>query len=591
MKYKLRNNYSINPDEALIDILKDRGVKDVENFIKPSKKCELNPYDLDNIKETAERLLLHLRNNSRICFIQDPDVDGVTSSAILWLYIKNIFPNANLEFTIHEGKQHGLEDKIDWLIDEEQFDLIICADSASYDIEEHKRLHEIATDVICLDHHPPSEDKKTGELILPNSDWAYVVNNQLSPNYQNKSLCGAGIVYKFCEVLDDILGIQNAFNYIDLAALGEIADVMDKTNIETNYIMVEGLRNIKNKGFQTLLEAQSFSLKEKAIYPYENLTTIDIAFYIAPLINAIIRVGTYTEKENLFYCFIEPERPVKSTKRGAKEGDIELAAEATARCGSNAKSRQKRIQEKAIDIIDFKIQKNELDKNNIIFVELDADDDIPREMTGLIAMQIVSKYHKPVMLGRKNDLGEIQGSARSDNNFEGLPSFKEFLEQSGLVTYVAGHEGAFGHGVSESKLDALIEYANMHLNAEDFENCYIVDYILDASNDISQLLYSLASHPEYFGNHIDEIKVVIKNIELSSVMAMGANKDSMKISYNDVDYVRFKDIDFVEKILQNRMKKLTTLVRLNINEWMGKKSVQCFIDDYELEEDTHKYDF
>ena len=73
MKYKLRNNYSTNPDEALIDILKDRGVKDVENFIKPSKECELNPYDLDNIKETAERLLSHLRNNSRICFIVDCD--------------------------------------------------------------------------------------------------------------------------------------------------------------------------------------------------------------------------------------------------------------------------------------------------------------------------------------------------------------------------------------------------------------------------------------------------------------------------------------------------------------------------------------
>ena len=72
---------------------------------------------------------------------------------------------------------------------------------------------------------------------------------------------------------------------------------------------------------------------------------------------------------------------------------------------------------------------------------------------------------------------------------------------------------------------------------------------------------------------------------------MGANRDSMKISYNGIDYVKFKDENFIEEVNNNRMKKLTALVRLNINEWMGKKSVQCFIDDYELLDDTHKYDF
>ena len=85
---------------------------------------------------------------------------------------------------------------------------------------------------------------------------------------------------------------------------------MDRTDAETNYIMCEGLKNIKNKGFSTLIEAQSFSLKEKAIYPYIGLNAIDIDFYIAPLINAITRVGTVEEKRNMFYCFIEPDREV-----------------------------------------------------------------------------------------------------------------------------------------------------------------------------------------------------------------------------------------------------------------------------------------
>lgn len=590
MKYRLRNKYPITPEEAIPAILADRGVENVAEFMKPNKFQELNPYDLENIEAAANMLLKHLRNNSEILFLVDCDCDGFTSSAILWLYIKQIFPESNLEFTVHEHKSHGLEDKIDWLIEDHQFDLVICADSASYDVECHRQLAEINTDILVLDHHEQLYDDN-GNPVISTSPNTIVVNNQLSPRYTNKSLCGAGVVYKFCEVLDNILGIQQAHNYIDLAALGEIADVMDRSTSETNYLMMEGLKNIRNRGFQTLLEAQSFSLKEKATYPYTGLTPIDVAFYIAPLINAITRVGSIKEKETMFYCFIEPDRLVPSTKRGAKEGDTETAAGQTARVGGNAKNRQNKIKEKAIDLIDFKIQKNQLDDNNIILVELDDGDNIPQEMTGLIAMAVVSKYHKPCMLGRRNSQDEVRGSIRSDGNFAGLPSFKKFLEDSELITYAAGHDNACGFGIVGNKIESLLNYGNTKLNSSDFENCYLVDYILDARLDNTNLLYALAEHPEYFGNHIDEVKIVVKNISLGNVMAMGTNKDSMKISYNGIDYVRFKDLEFVENIFGNRTDNLTIYGRANLNTFAGRTSIQVFIDDYEFTEDDSKYDF
>ena len=280
-----------------------------------------------------------------------------------------------------------------------------------------------------------------------------------------------------------------------------------------------------------------------------------------------------------------------STKRGAKAEDTEPAAEQAARVGKNAKSRQDKIKEKAMDIIDFKIQKYDLLENNIILIELDENDDIPQEMTGLIAMNVVTKYHKPCMIGRRNYNNELQGSIRSDNNFAGLPSFKAFLEDSGLMTYVAGHAGAAGWGLEGNRIEDLLQYANNHLSASDFENCYIVDYILNAKENNIDLLTEIASHPEFFGNHIDEIKIVIKNISLGNIMIMGTNKDSMKISYNGIDFVRFKDADFIEQIIENRSKTLTIYGRANLNSFMGKTSIQMFIDDYEFEEDAHKYDF
>ena len=593
MNYRLRKQYTTNPEKALSEILIDRGVQDIESFLHPTSECELDPYGLENIDLAAELLLRHLRANSKIMFVVDSDCDGFTSSSILWLYIKHIFPEANLTFTLHEHKQHGLDDKIDWLETLNDIDLVICPDSASYDIEEHERLSDLNISCLVLDHHEQQYDTD-GNPIISTSPNTVIVNNQLSPMYSNKSLCGAGVVYKFCEVLDEILGIKQAQEYMDLVALGEIADVMDRTTPETNYLMLRGLKNIKNKGFQTLLEAQSYSLKEKATYPWYGLTPIDIAFYIAPLINALTRVGSMKEKEAMFYCFIEPDKILPSTKRGAKPGDTETAAEQTARVGKNAKARQDKLKEKAIDLIDFKIQKNDLASNNIILVEVEPEDNIPPELTGLVAMAIVNKYNKPVMIGRRNDNNEINGSIRSSGNFAGLPSFKQFLEESSLINYVAGHDAAAGFGINSFNTDKLLSYSNEKLDDNAFSKCYTVDYILDARENIAPLLEKLGEHPEFFGNHIDEIKIVIKNISLANVTAMGANKDSMKISFNGIDYVRFKDINFTEEVFSNRLKKLTAYGRVNLNTFAGRTTTQVFVDDYDLDnppDDPHKYDF
>ena len=72
--------------------------------------------------------------------------DGFLSSSVLWLYCKEFFPQADFHFTTHDGKKHGLEDKIDW-IETQDFDLIICPDAASYDKEEMERIVAMGSEV------------------------------------------------------------------------------------------------------------------------------------------------------------------------------------------------------------------------------------------------------------------------------------------------------------------------------------------------------------------------------------------------------------------------------------------------------------
>ena len=589
MRYKEKKHYTRNPKQALNDILTDRGVLDIDNFLHPSSACELEPTRLENLDAGARMLMKHLESNSNILFIVDCDVDGYTSSSILWLYIKELYPDINLDFMVHDHKQHGLSDVVH-KIEDNNFNLVICPDSASYDVEEHWTLNNMGMDCLVIDHHEQQNDDN-GKPIVSDAPRTVIINNQLSPNYPNKSLCGAGVVYKFCEYLDSIIGVNNAFKFIDLVALGEIADVMNRANTETNYLMMEGLKHIRNKGFASLLMAQSYSLKDKGVPPFNGLTTIDIAFYIAPLINAITRVGTKTEKEILFKCFVLPDELVQSTKRGAKAGEYETAAEQTARVGKNAKSRQDRIKEKAMETVSFKIEKEGLNNDNIILVEVDADDDIPQELTGLVAMGMVNKYHRPVMIGRRNDNDLIQGSIRSNNNFAGIPSFKQFLENSKFIEYTAGHDNAAGFGISGSKVDQFIKFANTTLRAEDFDNCYLVDYILNADDDNYDLLIELGSHSQYFGNQVEEITLVVENITYNNFMRMGANKDSVKISYNNMDYIKFKDEDFINELEENKNKKLVIYGRPNVNEFAGKTTIQCIISDYQFVDDPNKYDF
>lgn len=592
MDFKLRGNFSKNKETALYEILMNRGVTDLESFITPTQeKCDVCAYLLDNIEDGAKMLLKHLEAESKICIIVDSDADGYTSSSILWNYIKKVYPNANLSFTVHEGKQHGLEDKIDWLVYNCDYNLVICPDSASFDTEYQERLNRIGVDCLVIDHHEAPEDFSI--IDIPSN--TIVINNQLSEKYTNKTLCGAGMVYKFCQVLDEILQVSFAEEFIDLVALGEISDVMSKTSIETNYLIERGLQQIKNKGFQTLLESQSYSLKEKALFPYYGLTSIDVAFYISPLINAITRMGTIDEKETMFYCFTDPMRKRQSTKRGAKQGEIEYAAEQTARVAKNVKSRQDRIKEKAIDLIDMKIKKENLLDNNILVIQMKLSDEIPSELTGLIAGACVSKYQRPCLILRKNEEGFLRGSGRNNERFKELPDLKAFLESSGYFEYCMGHANAHGSSIHESKLDAFIKYSNEYFTEDAFKNCYIVDYVLDANEfGLDGFLGSLANHPEYFGNGIEEIEVIINNVPISSFFVMGKNKDCVKLQYNNVEYVRFKDENFIEELsfLDKEKTMINICGKLYLNEWNGKKSVQCNISDYEIVESSQsKYDF
>lgn len=238
MYYRL-NERVVNSGNYIKDILEARGINNIDEYLNPSKE-DLFPADkLKNIDKGVDLLLTHLKNNSKIYVVVDCDNDGITSAAGLILYINNIYPNANIYWTMHDGKQHGVElSKV-----EEDTKLVIIPDAGSNQYEEHKELSDRGIDVLVIDHHE-------SEYY---SDYAIVINNQMC-DYPNKSLSGAGVVYKFLQKLDEVLKIDYADLFLDLAATGIVGDMMLLQDLETRYIVSYGLSHINNFGLKTLIK-------------------------------------------------------------------------------------------------------------------------------------------------------------------------------------------------------------------------------------------------------------------------------------------------------------------------------------------------
>ena len=570
MKYKLiakpNKNYS-----PMQQILVNRGidVKDIEHYLKTSDADILNADLLDNMIEGVKRLISAIKNQEKIFLIVDCDADGFTASAALVNYIYKVFPSAMdlLSIQLHEGKEHGIEEK--WLeeIVANEYKLVICPDASSNDYNQHKFLKDNGIDVLVLDHHDAEEV----------SENAIIINNQLS-DYPNKTLSGVGIVYKFCSKIDELMKIKEADTILDLVSLGMIADMMDMRNFETKHLIQKGLTRIENPFFKALVERQAYSIGE-------TVTPIGVAFYIAPLINATIRVGTQNEKEVMFKAMLNhcAYDMIPSTKRGEK-GKTEAVVVQAVRNATNVRNRQKKARDNGFEYVEQIIAANNLDKNKIIVVQV--SEDLDKNLTGLIANQLMAKYQKPVLLVRETDEGLLQGSARGYDKSE-LKDLKSFLLESGFMEYAEGHAAAMGVGIYKDKVNALVDYSNTVLANYDFSACYDVDYEYMSNDFKAQDIIDIGSMKSLWGKGVDEAMVVIKGIKITSnnITLMSANKNpTIKITLqNGTSLIKFgaSQAEF-ESLKSSGYTEIDVIGTCAINEWQGMITPQILIKDYEV---------
>ena len=599
MKYKLINplNSTLTAQEQ---IMVNRGFEtkeEIRHYMNLTDD-DINPPEAlgeDLLEKAAAALRATLdQSDKEIAVIVDCDCDGYTSSAVLINYLHDLAPaytENHVHWYHHQGKQHGLQDSIDW-IEDIGADLVIIPDAGSNDWNQLQKLHEQRRAVIILDHH-----EVEGEAY-PN---CVLINSQL-PQYPNKELSGVGVVYQFCKYLDKIFNVNYADQYLDLCALGLIGDMMSLRSYETRRLITKGINpdQIKNPFIFEMWRKNVFKLGEVP-------TAWGFTFYIVPFVNAITRSGTLEEKELIFDSMLKFKafKQISSNKRGHKLGEMERLVDQAVRTCTNVKNRQGRAETAGLELVEHLIEDNHMMNHKVLLFLLEPGQ-IQPEIRGLIANKLMAKYQRPccmltkttqdedIIIDTDTDIKPIkmrfekvsyQGSARGCD-MVGVTEFKDICAATQVVDYVAGHQGAFGLGIPAEKINEFVSRTDSALADMPNEPVYYVDFIWNPADNFGQDIIDIARLEKYIGKDFAEPLVVVQNVEITKDNIQMMKSNTVKITLlNGVSMIRFNmpDEEFDQLYSENGSVMIDVIGKCNINEWLGNEYPQIKIEDYNVQ--------
>lgn len=410
---------SLNFSEVLARLLIHRNINNFPEskfFFRPTIDSIYDPFLMDGMENATTRVIKALTENQSICIYGDYDVDGTCSTALMYMFLKEL--GANVEYYIPKRLTEGYGISLSGIdyVKSRNVSLLISVDCGITAVEEVEYANELGIDLIICDHHQPKEQ-------IPK---AFAVLDPLKPNcnYPFKYLSGAGVAFKLAQGVSERIGKRDLpLQYLDLVALAGAADIVPL--IDENRVLVkEGLNLINNNprpGIEALIEISKLSPG--------SLSSGQVVFTIAPRINAAGRLGDAERAVELF---------ITKDKSKAKEFANILESENYER---------RKIDEDTLD-----------EALNIIENSLDLDVEIPivlhqeswhAGVIGIVASRLVEKYYRPTVMLTTVD-GVAKGSARSIANF----NIYEALEKcKDVLIHFGGHKAAAGLAVEIEKLD------------------------------------------------------------------------------------------------------------------------------------------
>ncbi len=430
-----------NLDKHLIHLLLSRGIdtqEKIKKFLNPSLTHLNDPFLFEDMKNAVDLIEKHISQNSKFLIFGDYDVDGISASAILIKYFESVGVNVSSFMPNRYEDGYGLNiSTIQKIFEKDKPNIIITVDCGITSVEEVEYIKAQGVDILVTDHHERAE-------TLPN---CLIINPKVSETYPFKALCGAGVALKLVQAL---AGISKASEYLPICAIATIADIVDLFD-ENRAIVALGLKNIEKAppGIIKLMHECGIS---------KNIKASDIAFKLAPKINASGRMGSAETSLELYLTTNQAEIKKLCTQI------IEY------------NNQRQQLCDKVYNDTKAELSKNDIFKISAIVMSSPEWDS---GILGIVSARIAEEYHRPTFLfSQVGD--ELVGSCRSVN---GVNVHTLLSDMCHLLTKFGGHPMAAGLTLKVENFDQFVAltnaYVEKNLNKVDFLPTKTYDFELD----------------------------------------------------------------------------------------------------------------
>lgn len=525
----------------------------------------LSYLSLHDIDKCVDYLYDAIKSNKKMCVVADYDVDGATSCSIMVSGLRTL--GANIVYFVPNRFKHGygLQASVidDMLMTYPDIDVIITVDNGIASVSGVDYANSKNIDVVVTDHHLEGDERPNAVVI--------VNPNKKDCQFKSKALAGCGVAfYVVLALREKIAKLDNRkFNisYLqDYLAIGTVADVV--TLDANNRLLVEyGLNRIKNHkaniGVQALIDVLGIN--------QEKINTSDIAFQIAPTLNAAGRIEDMSKGINLL---------LSNNYEYATELAIELV-----KINKTRKSIENTMKEDALEQIDIANS-----NSDDLFSCCVQNKDFHEGVIGILASRIKELLYVPtIVFSELEELDQgkavLKGSGRSIEGLH-LRDAIDYVTKKvpDCVIKFGGHAMAAGLTIYKDKFDDFKFYLNEYCK-EIFKNVkptnvVSVDKELDLKNisidDVEEL------NSQIWGQHFTE-PVFIADFKINKQELLSGGKHlKVWFDYKGMEIVglwffrtEFIDVEHNEKV--------KVIFKLNINEWRNKKEIQIYVQSLEAQ--------
>ncbi|WP_139490339.1 single-stranded-DNA-specific exonuclease RecJ [Brevibacillus dissolubilis] len=524
-----------------------RGITTPENahaFLNISVDQFHDPFLMDGMAESVERIRFAIEKGEPICIYGDYDADGVSSTSLMVHLMRQLGATFDYYIPNRFKEGYGLNNNALSYIHEQGFKLVVTVDTGISAVEQVAHGQGLGLDIIVTDHHEPP-------AIIPDA-FAVMNPKKETCQYPFDMLAGVGVAFKLGHAL---LG-QPPMHLADLAAIGTIADLVPLVD-ENRLLASFGLKQLnrtRNIGLQALIRVCGLAEKE--------IGAGNVGFAIGPRINAVGRLETAEAAVKL----LTSDDQAEADKLAQTLDDLNT-------------ERQELVQRIAEEAEAMVLEQFPPESNNVLVL---AKEDWNVGVVGIVASRMVEKFYRPtIVLGIDPEKGTAKGSARSINGFDMYDALTDCKE---LLPHYGGHTMAAGMTLPVENLaplrDRLNQLAAEWLGDED----YIPLTKVDLEVPLDQLDITLAQELDAlapFGMGNPTPLVTCPDVSTSGLRKIGRDDSHLKCvltaAGTTIDAIGFGYAHVTEHLTPSA--RLHVVGELQVNEWNGNVRPQLMLKD------------